>query len=191
MQDLRLAFRALRATPVVSVVAALSLALGIGANTAIFSLINALLLRTLPVVEPERLAVVNDTTVTSGYQGWTFAIWDNLRQPAQPFASVFAWSTLRFNLAQAGETQPVDGMYVTGDYFSGLGVPALIGRTITPADDVRGGGKDGAVAVISYALWQRQFGGAADAVGRTIVVGRVPFTIVGVTPPGFFGSGGG
>jgi predicted permease len=188
MHDVRLAIRALRATPVVSVVAALSLALGIGANTAIFSLINALLIRTLPVAEPERLALVNDSTVTTGSQSWTFAIWDNLRQRAQAFDRAFAWSSQRFNLAQAGQSLPVDGMYVTGDYFSGLGVQALIGRTIAPADDVRGGGTDGAVAVISYPYWQRTFGGAADAVGQTIVVERVPFTIIGVTPPEFFGS---
>ena len=102
MQDLRLAFRALRATPVVSVVAALSLALGIGANTAIFSIVNSLLLRALPVAEPHRLVVVNDSSVTAGFQSWTYAIWDNIRQRAQPFDGAFAWSSLRFNLAESG-----------------------------------------------------------------------------------------
>src|SRR5436190_17048761 len=191
MHDLRLAFRSLRATPVVSLVAALSLALGIGANTAIFSLVNGLLLRSLPVVEPDRLVIVNDAPSTFGSVGqtsWTYAIWDNIRQHSQAFDGAFAWSSPRFNLAYGGEQQPVDGLYVTGDYFATLGVPALIGRTITAADDVRGGGKDGAVAVISYAFWQRQFGGAADAVGRSIAIERVPFTIVGITPPEFFGS---
>jgi putative ABC transport system permease protein len=186
MQDLRLAFRALRATPVVSIVATLSLALGIGANTAIFSLVNSLLLRTLPVNDPSRLAVVNDSSV--GVQSWTFAIWDNIRQRAQAFDGACAWSSLRFNLAQGGEVANVDGMFVTGDYFATLGVPALVGRTITAADDVRGGGNDGPVAVISYGYWQRQFGGSADAVGRRLTVERVPFTIIGVTPPEFFGS---
>src|SRR5437867_13109597 len=118
MQDLRLAFRALRATPVVSVVAALSLALGIGANTAIFSIVNSLLLRALPVAEPHHLVVVNDSSVTAGFQSWTYAIWDNIRQRAQPFDGAFAWSSLRFNLAQGGEQQMVDGLYVTGDYFT-------------------------------------------------------------------------
>src|SRR5262245_54471749 len=135
MSDFRLAIRALRATPVVSVVAALSLALGIGANTAIFSLVNSLMLRSLPVTEPNRLVILNDATATSGTQSWTFAIWDNIRQRARPFDGAMAWSAQRFNLADGGESRPVDGMYVTGDYFATLGVPALIGRTIRPADD--------------------------------------------------------
>jgi putative ABC transport system permease protein len=189
MHDVRLAIRSLRSTPVVSLVAVLSLALGIGANTAIFSLVNSLLLRTLPVADPGQLVVVNDAGVTSpGIQSWTFAIWDNIRQRSTPFDGAFAWSSQRFNLAKAGEQQPVDGMYVTGAYFATLGVPALIGRTITEVDDVRGGGKDGPVAVISYAFWRRQFGAAANAIGQSLVVERVPFTIVGVTPPEFAGS---
>ena len=188
MSDIRLAIRALKATPVVSIVAALSLALGIGANTAMFSLVNSLLLRSLPVEDPARLAVVADGPARNAQSAWTFAIWDNIRQRAQAFDGAFAWSTTRFNLADRGESQPVDGMYVSGDYFSTLGVPALIGRTITAADDVRGGGRDGAVVVISYGFWQRQFGGAADAIGRTLTIDRVPFTVIGVTPPEFFGS---
>ncbi len=188
MTDVRLAIRSLRATPVVTVVAALSLALGIGANTAIFSLVNGLLLRALPVADPGRLVVVNEATTTTGNSAWPFAIWDNIRQRSQAFDGAFAVGSPRFNLAQAGEQQPVDGLYVTGQYFSALGVPALVGRTITEDDDVRGGGKDGPVAVISYAFWQRQFGGAANAIGQSLVIERVPFTIVGVTPPEFFGS---
>jgi putative ABC transport system permease protein len=189
MHDVRLAMRSLRATPVVSLVAVLSLALGIGANTAIFSLVNSLVLRTLPVADPSRLVVVNDASVTSpGIQSWTFAIWDNIRQRAQPFDGAFAFGAPRFNLAQDGEQQLVDGLYVSGQYFSTLGVPALVGRTLTEQDDVRGGGKDGPVAVISYAFWQRRFGGAANAVGQAIAVERVPFTIVGIMPPEFFGS---
>ena len=188
LQDLRLAIRSLRATPVVTFVAVVSLALGIGANTAIFSLVNSLLLRTLPVSDPSRLVLVSDTSQPGSAQSWTFAIWDNIRQRAQAFDHAFAWSSNRLNLAQGGETEPVDGLYVTGDYFAALGVSPLLGRTITTADDVRGGGADGPVAVISYAFWQRRYGGAADAIGRTLTVERVPFTIIGVTPPEFFGS---
>jgi putative ABC transport system permease protein len=186
VQDLRLAIRALRSTPIVSLVAVLSLALGIGVNTAIFSLVNSLLLRTLPVVEPKRLAVVSDTRAIRGgfTAGWTYAIWDQIRQRAQPFGGSCAWSTERFNLAQGGgETQPVDGIYASGEYFATLGVAAMLGRTFTPADDVPGGGKDGPVAVISYALWQRRFSGSGTIVGSSLVVERVPFTIVGVMPP--------
>ena len=98
-----------------------------------------------------------------------------------------AWSTTRFNLSHGGPTEFVDGVWASGRYFEVLGVPAILGRTWTAADDRRGGGPDGAVAVISYAFWQRRFGGAADVVGRSLQIERVPFTIVGVTPPGFFG----
>jgi predicted permease len=184
MQDLRLAIRSLRATPIVSIVAALSLALGIGANTSIFSLINGLLLRALPVKEPQRLALLSSTEADT----WTYPIWDQIRQRSDLFSSAAAWSSNRFNLSPAGETDYVDGVWASGRYFETFGVPAVIGRTFTDADDQRGGGPDGAVAVISYAYWQRKYGGSADVVGRKIAIDRVPFTIVGVTPPEFFGA---
>jgi putative ABC transport system permease protein len=187
MHDLRLAVRSLLGTPVVSAVAVLSLALGIGANTAIFSLINGLLLRSLPVRAPQQLALVTDD-VTAGISAWTNPIWEQIRDRRDElFDDAFAWSSTRFNLSQGGETQFVDGLWASGAMFDTLGVPAMLGRTFTLADDVRGGGPDGPVAVISYSYWQRRFGGAADAVGRTLALERVPFTIVGVTPPDFFG----
>src|SRR5262249_26376502 len=122
MRDLRLAVRSLRATPIVSIVAALSLALGIGANTAIFSLVDALLLRSLPVAEPQRLAVLN-SSASAVSDSWPYPVWEAIRQRAQAFDGVTAWSLQRFNLAEAGQTQPVDGLYVSGDYFQVLGVP--------------------------------------------------------------------
>jgi putative ABC transport system permease protein len=191
MNDLRVATRELLASPIVTAVAIFSLALGIGANTAIFSLVDSLLLRPLPIKEPHRLAVLSDTRFAP--QGltsaWTYAVWDQIRQRAQPFDGACAWFAERLNLApHGGETQPVDAVWVSGEYFTTLGVPALLGRTITAKDDVPGGGTDGAVAVISYELWQGRFGGAANAVGTPIVVERVPFTIVGVAPPAFFGT---
>src|SRR3989442_3232490 len=186
MHDLRLAVRALRTTPVVSFVAILSLALGIGANTAIFSLVNSLLLRALPVKQPQRLVMLGEGSA-SGQQSWTYPIWDQIRQRPQLFDSAFAWSATRFNLASGGETEFVDGIWASGAMFETLGVPAMLGRTFTDADDQRGGGPDGALAVISYAFWQRRFAGAADAVGRTLNVERVPFTVIGITPPDFFG----
>ncbi len=201
MQDLRLAIRALGAAPIVSVVAVLSLALGIGANTAIFSVVNSLLLRPLPVTDPHRLvSITSDRAIGLGFKaglGWSYAMWDQLRQQAgfttgaagenQSFAGALAWSAQRFNLAQGGEMQEVDGLVTSGEFFTTLGVPARLGRTFTAADDVRGGGRDGPVVVISDGLWRRRFGGAANVVGTPLVVERVPFTIVGVTPPGFFG----
>src|SRR5882724_1255304 len=128
MSDLRLAVRSLLATPVVSAVAALSLALGIGANTAIFSLVNSLLLRALPVKEPAQLALVTDDA-DRGITSWTNPIWEQIRDRRDLFDAAFAWSTSRFNLAAGGETQFVDGIWASGGLFDALGVPAMLGRT--------------------------------------------------------------
>jgi putative ABC transport system permease protein len=185
MYDLRLAYRALRATPLVSIVAILSLALGIGANTAIFSIVDSLLLRALPVKQPERLVLLayeNDLPAA-----WTNPIWEQIRDRPQLFDGALAWSSTRFDLAQGGQTEFVDGIWASGHFFDVLGVPAILGRTLTEGDDRRGGGPDGAVAVISYSFWQRRFGGAADAIGRSLTVSRIPYTIVGVAGPDFFG----
>ena len=109
------------------------------------------------------------------------------------FDGAVAWSggdaRDRLNLSTAGgDVQAVDGAYVSGDFFTTLGVPALLGRTFTAADDVRGGGPDGPVAVISHGMWQRRFGGAANVIGTSVVIERIPFTIIGVTPREFFGA---
>src|SRR5829696_4665947 len=176
MQDLRLAVRALRATPIVTAVAVLSLALGIGANTAIFSIVNSLLLRALPVVEPERLAII--TGGGSPSQSYPYATWEEIRKRVGAFEGVCGWWSTQFNIAQGGEMRMVDGIYASGEFFNTLGVPALLGRTFTAADDVRGGGRDGAIAVISHAFWQRHFGGAASVLGTSLIVEHVPFTIV-------------
>ena len=184
MTDLRDAFRALRATPVVSTVAILSLALGIGANTAIFSIVNALMLRALPVEDPQHLVQVMTGPNRASFSN---PLWEELRnRQDQIFAGAFAYSATRFNLARGGETQPVNGVMASGRFFEVLGVPAILGRTFTLADDLPDA-KDGAVAVISYAFWQRQYGGATDVIGRRIDLDRVPFTIIGVTPPEFTG----
>ncbi len=103
------------------------------------------------------------------------------------FESAFAFGSPRFNLAHGGQADFVEGLWASGEFFSGLGVPAILGRTLGHADDRRGGGPDGPVTVISYDYWRRRFGGAADVIGRSITIERVPFTVVGVTPPGFFG----
>jgi len=196
VQDVRVAVRVLRTSPIVTGVAILSLALGIGANTAIFSLVNSVLLRTLPVAEPERLAILStDATKNRGNTvAWDYALWDEMRtRSTQLFDGAVAWSggsaENRLNLStNGGEVEAVDGAYVSGDFFTTLGVPALLGRMFTAADDVRGGGPDGPVAVISYGMWQRRFGGDAKVIGTSLVIERVPFTIIGVTPPAFFGA---
>jgi putative ABC transport system permease protein len=184
MHDVRLAFRQLWATPMVSVVAVLSLALGIGANTAIFSLVNSLMLRALPVTQPEQLALLESAGQSTS---WTNPIWEEVHAQADRFGGAMAWANHRFDLARGGEAQFVAGMWTSGSFFDVLGARVLLGRPLNMDDDRRGGGPDGPVAVASYGFWQRHFGGAADAIGRRITLDRVPFTIVGVTAPGFFG----
>src|SRR4029453_4465270 len=184
MKDLKDQFRTLRATPIVTLVAILSLALGIGANTAIFSILDSLMLRSLPVKAPQRLAVVS---TARDMDSWTYPIWDQIRQRADLFDGAFAYSSSRFNLSRTAQTEYVDGFWGSGRSFDVLGVPAILGRTFTDADDQRGGGTDGAVAVISYRYWQSKYGGAADVIGQTLPIERVPEPIVGVTPPEFFG----
>ena len=179
--DLRDAWRSLRATPVVTVICVLSLALGIGANTALFSILDSLLLKTLPVRDPAALVQIDGGT-------WTNPIWEQIRDRQKDvFESAFAWSSTRFDLSTHGESDFAGGAYTSGNMFDVLGVRPFVGRLLTPADDVRGGGPDGPVAVISHAFWQRRFGGSADIVGRTITLQRQPFTVVGVMPPHFLG----
>jgi predicted permease len=184
MSDIRDAVRALRATPIVTAVAIGSLALGIGANTAIFSILNTLLLRSLPVKDPQQLAIVSTDVLRDA---WTNPIWEQIRGRAGLFAGAAAWSGDRFNTARSGQTAFVQGLYVSGRFFDVFGVPPLLGRTFRESDDTRGGGADGPVAVISYDYWQRRFGGSADAIGQAVLMDGVTFTVVGVTPPEFFG----
>jgi predicted permease len=187
MTDLRDALRALRATPIVTAVAVLSLALGIGANSAIFSLVNALMLRTLPVREPDRLVQVMLTATRASF---TNPLWEQIRErDTQIFDGTFAYSIQRFNLARGGEAQLVWGVMASGAYFDVLGVRPVLGRTFTRANDIRTGeGTDARqVAVISYGFWQRHYGGAADVLGKPLELDRVPFTIIGVVDPAFTG----
>ena len=172
VQDLRDALRALRATPLVSAVAVLSLALGIGANTAMFSIVDSLVLRSPPVPAAERLALL-------GHSSWTNPIWEQIRDRPQLFDGAFAWSSARFNLAESGEVDYVEGIWASGAFFDVLGVRPHIGRTFTTEDDRRGGGAAGPVAVISHSYWERHYGGDASVIGRPITLNRTIFTIVG------------
>jgi len=184
--DVRLAVRTLLATPVVSIVAVLSLALGIGANTAIFSVIDGLLLRTLPVRDPARLVLLTDDAEGENPY-WSYQVWSEIDRRTPLFDGTLAWSDARLNLAQGGETRYVNGVWVTGSFFDLLGVPPLLGRTLSASDDVPGGGSSGPVAVISYDFWQRHYGGSRTAIGAPLLIEGVPFTVIGVTPPDFFG----
>jgi predicted permease len=183
--DLRDAYRALKASPLVAAVAILSLALGIGATTAIFSILNSLLLKPLPVRDPHQLILVAagdpPEGVSVSYRAWQ-AIRDQ-RLLDRPFA----WATDRIGLTGAGETSSVEAIWATGNYFEVLGVQASVGRTFTEDDDKRGGGAGGPVAVISDRMWRARFGRARDIIGRTVTLERVRFTIIGVTPPDFLG----
>ncbi len=185
MSDFRDSFRALRATPLVSTVAILSLALGIGANVAMFSLVDALVLRGLPVKHADRLTMLFDDVSKASF--WSHPIWESIKRRPHLSDGAFAFSGFRFNLADAGEIDPADGLFASGRMFEVMGVDAAMGRTFTEADDVPGGGPDGAIAVISHRFWQRRFGGASDVIGRRISLDRAAFTIVGVTGPQFFG----
>jgi len=179
-QDLRYAIRTLCSKPGFAAVVVLSLALGIGANTAILSLINAVVLKTLPVSHPEELV-----QVTMG-SPWYFSnpVWERLRNRQDIFSGVFAYGRWNFNLAHGGEVRNVNGQYVSGQYFDALGVRAVLGRTLTSGDDRRG---CAGTAVLSHGFWQREYGGRADILGTTISSDNHPFEIVGVTEPGFTG----
>jgi putative ABC transport system permease protein len=186
MNDLRSAVRSLRATPIVTSVAVLSLALGIGATTAIFSLTNSLLLRKLPVRDPGALVLVTDPTVP-GVRAYAFGVWESFRRLVDVFDGTLAWSSTEFNLVPRGEAQIVSGAWVSGSYFETLGISALLGRVLSESDDRRNGGVDGPVAVVSDAFWQRQYGAAQDVIGRSLMLNGVSFTVVGVTPQRFSG----
>ena len=180
LQDVRYALRALRSSPGFAAVAILSLALGIGANTAIFSLIDSVILKTLPVAHPERLLQVSIEDNAS----FTNPIWEQLRDRQDVFSGIFAYGGARFNLAGGGEARYAQGNYASGQFFDTLGLHALLGRTFTVADDRRG---CPATAVLSYGFWQREYGGRADVVGRNISLDHHPFEILGVLEPGFTG----
>ena len=159
LQDVRYALRALRGSPGFAAVAILSLALGIGANTAIFSLINSVILKTLPVAHPEDLLQV--TMGKSAY--FTNPIWEQVRDRQDVFSGIFAYGGGRFNLAAGGEARFARGTYVSGQFFNTLGLHALIGRTFSIADDKRG---CPGTAVLSSSFWRREFEGRADVVGK-------------------------
>ncbi len=190
--DLRYALRQLRQNPGFTVVAVLSLALGIGANTAIFQLIDAIRLRMLPVRNPHELVTI-DFREGSQRSGWfstrssrlTYAQWDRIRAQQQAFTGVIAWSANRFNLASGGEARYAEGLYVSGDFFHVLGVSPILGRTFNSEDDSEACSSPG--AVIGYSFWQEEFAGDPGVLGRTVRLDGHPIPVIGVTPASFFG----
>ena len=187
--DLRDAVRQLRKRPGFALVVVVSLALGIGANTAIFTLIDSVLLRSLPVADPGSLHFVARYqpafSPSPGY-GYGHEEFRRIRAASSIFTDVAAYGTTRLNVSIGGSMEPAaEGQLVSGTFFPMLGVHAIVGRTIGPIDDERPNGHP--VAVLSHSYWKRRFAADPSAVGRTLTLSGVPFTIVGVTPPEFFG----
>jgi predicted permease len=183
-QDLRYAARGLRRSPGFAAAAVLSLAFGIGANTAIFSLADALLFRELPVREPARL-VRFSLSSADRETSFSYPLFEHLRDRNRAFTGVFAYFDVDgLDVAADGHGQLATAEFVSGGYFSVLGVRALAGRTIAEDDD---GPASVPAAVISYAYWQRRFGRDAQAIGKAITINGVPFTVAGVAPREFFG----
>jgi predicted permease len=189
IQDLRYGVRMLLKHKVFTVVAALSLALGIGANTAIFSLINATLLKTLPVKDPQRLVVFTTVGPQRTDNSYSYPLIEQFRQNNHSFTDIItANNASRMRMTVPGVSDQVESAQATrvsGNFFSALGVRAVVGRTLTEDDDKASDPQP--AAVISYTFWKNRFGLDPSVVGRKIALDDFPFTIVGVAPPGFFG----
>jgi putative ABC transport system permease protein len=180
-QDVRYAARVLKKAKGFAAVAVVTLALGIGATTAVFSLIDAVLLKSLPIERPEELLKVG-----MGDDGdiFTNSIWEQVRERQDVFSGVFAYSDDRFNLSPGGESRYVQGAWVSGEFFETLGVTPALGRLLTEGDDQRG---CPATSVLSYNFWQSEYAGSPAVVGRNLSVAGQPFQIVGVAGRGFRG----
>lgn len=196
MRGLKFAFRTLAKTPFVTTVAILSLALGIGANTAIFSLFDQMLLRSLPVDTPEQLVNISAPGPNPGSQScnqagscqelWSYPMFRDLEREQSSFTGIAAHRLFGANLAMANQTTSGEGVLVSGSYFGVLGIQPYLGRLLGPADDELIG--EHPVAVLSYDYWENQLGADRSALNQTIVVNGYPLTVVGVAPRGFKGT---
>ncbi len=197
LQDMRYAFRMLRKNPGFTAVAVLTFALGIGANTAVFSVVQAVFLRTLPVDHPEQVVLLGAIKSSSprginqsGYgDSFSYATFEELRAKNSTLTSIFGFAPLGFNTANTnvvanGNAALADGVIVTGGFFSGLGIRPALGRTINDEDD---GAAKQRVVVLGYGYWVSRFGGDPRVIGSSISVNNVSCTIVGVAPPSFRG----
>jgi putative ABC transport system permease protein len=191
-QDLRYAARLLLRDKGFAFAAIVSLGLGIGANTAIFQLLDAVRLRVLPVEQPEQLVEVRfkpGTSRSGSFTGrrpmLTYPLFDEVRRRQDVFSGMFAWSSSQLNTADGGEVRRIEGLWASGEMWSVLGLTPAVGRFYAPQDDRPGCGSPG--AVLSYAYWQREFGGSAAVLQQTVRLEGVKFDIIGVAPPDFFG----
>jgi putative ABC transport system permease protein len=192
-QDLRYSLRMLRKNPGFSLVAVLSLALGIGANTSIFTIVNAVLLNPLPVKDVPGLVQLDTTdkkTLVTAANftrlGVSYPNYEDYAKQVDSFAGLAAFQQTALTLSGRGEPKQFQGFLVTANYFDVLGVPAEIGRTFLPDEDQKPGGN--LVAVLSYGLWAREFGADRNMIGRPITLNGNPYTVIGVTPPEFKGT---
>ncbi len=188
MNDLKFALRQLRKNPGFTAVAVLTLALGIGANTAIFTLFNAVRLKALPVSKPQEIIEIHIVGGNTGIgisdgpnSEMTYPLWEQLQKHRGNFAGVFAWGSSDLPIGTDVEVRMVRSLWVSGDFFSVLGIAPVRGRLLNGDDDRRGLGPGG--VVISHAFWQREFGGDDAVVGKSMTIGDRVFEIVGVTPP--------
>ncbi|MBO0726793.1 MAG: ABC transporter permease, partial [Blastocatellia bacterium] len=184
-QDLRYGARMLAPNPGFTLIAVITLALGIGANTAVFSLLDLLLFKSLPVKDPQRLVFVHRaSTNNKARNDLPASAFERLRESNRSMTGMAAYQSAPVSAAVAGQPEMLLGDFVSSDYFDVLGVGPFLGRTFVAADDQPG---QPAVAVISYAYWRRQFAQDPLVVGKTISLGKIPVTVIGVTPPSFLG----
>jgi predicted permease len=187
-QDLRYGLRMLLKSPGFTVVTVLTLALGIGANTGLFSLVNSVLLGNLPVQNPEALVVIKYTDGRSqeADEDFSYPMYQAMRDKNTVFLNVLARSGVDFNASYGGQSERAVGEMVSGNYFATLGVRPFLGRLIGPEDDRTPG--DHPVAVLSYGYWQRRFGGDPAVVGKDIILNNNSIRVIGITPPLFYGT---
>jgi predicted permease len=191
IRDTRYAARVLIRSPIFATVAILSLALGIGANAAIFELIDTIRLRSLAVANPQELGEVrlDGPQAFGNYEGInaraTFPVWEQIRTQQHAFSRMFAWGDTGFPVGRGAEARGVRGLWVSGDFFAVLGITPERGRLLAASDDRRGCGAGS--AVVSHAFWQSYFGGQESAIGGSLLVLDLPFTVVGVVPASFTG----
>jgi predicted permease len=196
-QDISYALRQMRLSPVFTLTAMLTLALGIGATTAIFSLIHSVMLKSLPVIDPSSLYRVgdgNECCMEGGFQDnwgmYTYQLYQRFKEAAPEFEQLAAFQAggSQFSVRRSGadrQTKPLRGEFVTGNYFMTFGVQAFAGRTLTPADDQPSASP---TALLSYRAWQQEYGADPKVIGANFILDGHPFTIVGITPPGFYGE---
>jgi len=187
LQDLRYGARLLVKRPGLTVIAVLTLALGIGANTAIFSVVNTVLLNPLPFAASDRLMALGETYPSNraALSNFSFLNFADLRSQSQAFERLAAYYSSNFTLTGQHEAALLRGVVVTADLFPLLGVSPTLGRTFLPEEDKAGGGSEGRPAILSWECWQQRFGGDRAVVGRAITLDKLSFTVIGVMPAGF------